>query len=251
MTQNIGTLVISAIRPNDSLDTYPTFLTSELKGSLKQVDNYIDLSSISVFRKLAGMLVNVIDDSDSKINGSFKLNNDTTTWSYTENNNEVITLNVGSLTSDKHIVVLLNTLNVYTVDSVYTKSISGTCTVEVNRKYSIPLEFNLSTSSTRQGITSNSLKNYIDTENYISIKVTNVTTVTGLIVQINLKRILPRSEVFDDWSSVPVFYTVQEHNWSAFNLISPIQELPWSEPTVILVNNALSWQPPNYIVLQN
>lgn len=81
MSQNIGTLVIAPIRPNDSLDTYPTALSNEIKGGLHSYPLYTDLLNIPTARRQPGMLVNIYDDLPV-INGGFKLLDDLTTWEY-------------------------------------------------------------------------------------------------------------------------------------------------------------------------
>jgi hypothetical protein len=249
MTQNIGTLVISAIRPNDSEDDYPTFLSSELRGCLKQVNSYTDLSTISAQRRLPGMIVNVTNDPDNRINGSFKLENDLITWTYTIDNNEVITLNAGSLTSDKDLTVLLDTPHIYEVDRVYTKSISGTCTVEVNRFKSASLGFNIATSSSLQNVTSSSY-NYIDKGNYISVKITNVVSVVGLLIQINLKRILPKVEQICNWLAGGTEQLLLSNNIQSPDLlyISDLVNSPQS-PTAYISTLSINFQPAIFYVI--
>lgn len=61
MAKNIGTLVSSAIRPNNSLDPIATALANEIKGGLHSVTNLLERDNIIFERKEWGMLCYVIE----------------------------------------------------------------------------------------------------------------------------------------------------------------------------------------------
>jgi hypothetical protein len=63
MAKNIGTLVSSAIRPNDSLDPIATAFSNEIKGGLHNSDTLTDRNSIIFERREWGMLCYVIDQN--------------------------------------------------------------------------------------------------------------------------------------------------------------------------------------------
>lgn len=62
MSQNRGTLVTAAIRPNDSLDPIASAFANEIKGGLHTVDNIIERDEIIEARREWGMLCYVKDD---------------------------------------------------------------------------------------------------------------------------------------------------------------------------------------------
>lgn len=75
MPINQGTLVIASIRPNDSQDTYPTAHANELLGGLHALNTLTERNSISISRRQAGMLCNVLET-----NMLYQLGSDLTTW---------------------------------------------------------------------------------------------------------------------------------------------------------------------------
>jgi len=62
MAKNIGTLVSSAIRPNDSLDPIATAFANEIKGGLHSAASISDRDNIIFERREWGMLSYVIDE---------------------------------------------------------------------------------------------------------------------------------------------------------------------------------------------
>ena len=60
MAQNIGTLVSSAIRPNDSLDPIASAYAVEIKGGLHTSSNSTDRDAIIFERREWGMLCYVV-----------------------------------------------------------------------------------------------------------------------------------------------------------------------------------------------
>jgi hypothetical protein len=71
--QNSGTLISSAIRPNDSLDQIASAFANEIKGGSHGYETYDDMNNIIVARREWGMLVTVYNDSDSDLNGTYQL----------------------------------------------------------------------------------------------------------------------------------------------------------------------------------
>lgn len=71
MSQNIGTLVSAAIRPNDSLDPIATAYSNEIKGSLHSYQTLNDVYLIITSRRQWGMLACVYDDDPN--NGIYQL----------------------------------------------------------------------------------------------------------------------------------------------------------------------------------
>jgi hypothetical protein len=65
MAKNIGTLVSSAIRPNDSLDPIATAFANEIKGGLHNATNISDRDNIIFERREWGMLCYVIDERET------------------------------------------------------------------------------------------------------------------------------------------------------------------------------------------
>jgi hypothetical protein len=64
MARNIGTLITSPIRPNDSLDNIATALSNEIKGGIHSVNTYGERDLIIVERREWGMLCYI--DFDKK-----------------------------------------------------------------------------------------------------------------------------------------------------------------------------------------
>lgn len=62
MSQNIGTLVSAAIRPNDSLDPIASAFATEIKGGLHTVSNIPGRNNIIIERREWGMMCYVVSD---------------------------------------------------------------------------------------------------------------------------------------------------------------------------------------------
>jgi len=62
MSQNIGTLITAAIRPNDSLDLIASAYASEIKGGRHSVATHTDMNAIYDVRRIEGMECYVIDE---------------------------------------------------------------------------------------------------------------------------------------------------------------------------------------------
>lgn len=73
MSQNIGTLVSSAIRPNDSLDPISTAYSNEIKGGAHGYQTFDEMLVIPIARRQWGMLVTVYDDFDTNNNATYQL----------------------------------------------------------------------------------------------------------------------------------------------------------------------------------
>lgn len=89
MSQNIGTLVSAAIRPNDSFDPIATAYGNEIKGGLHSYETLGEVYSIITARREWGMLASVYNDGDS--NGTYKLTYGYFDTDITENSNWVKT----------------------------------------------------------------------------------------------------------------------------------------------------------------
>ena len=73
MSQNIGTLITSAIRPNDTLDPIASAYANEIKGGLHGYATLLERDSLIVERREWGMLVVVYADSISNNNKTYQL----------------------------------------------------------------------------------------------------------------------------------------------------------------------------------
>jgi hypothetical protein len=62
MAENNGTLVIAEIRPHDSADTYPTALSNELLGGLKQAADITARNLIPSERRNIGMMCYTVSE---------------------------------------------------------------------------------------------------------------------------------------------------------------------------------------------
>jgi hypothetical protein len=71
--QNSGTLISAPIRPNDSLDQYASAFANEIKGGSHGYETYVEMFDIIEARREWGMLVNVYNDSDPDLNGTYQL----------------------------------------------------------------------------------------------------------------------------------------------------------------------------------
>ncbi len=63
MSQNVGTLISAAIRPNDSLDPIASAFASEIKGGFHTATSSTDRDAIIVERREWGMMCYVINDN--------------------------------------------------------------------------------------------------------------------------------------------------------------------------------------------
>lgn len=84
MAQNIGTLVTSAIRPNDSNDPIASAFASEIKGGIHSVTTISDRNNIIVERRDWGMLCYVADEDKT-----YQLKYNYVSTDITNNNNWV------------------------------------------------------------------------------------------------------------------------------------------------------------------
>ena len=91
MSQNIGTLVSAAIRPNDSLDQIASAYSNEIKGGSHGYETFDEMIVIPLPRRQWGMLVTVYNDSNSDLNGTYQLKYDYTNADILDNSNWVKT----------------------------------------------------------------------------------------------------------------------------------------------------------------
>lgn len=85
MSQNVGTLVTSAIRPNDSLDLIASAFANEIKGGHHGYSTLVDRNAIIEARREWGMLCTVYNDGVN--NGTYQLTYNASSTSITDNNN--------------------------------------------------------------------------------------------------------------------------------------------------------------------
>ena len=90
MSQNIGTLVTAAIRPNDSLDLIASAWSNEIKGGHHNYETLAERDSLILARREWGMLVTVYDDPTSTNNKTYQLKYNWSNTTITDNNNWVI-----------------------------------------------------------------------------------------------------------------------------------------------------------------
>jgi hypothetical protein len=91
MSQNIGTLVTAAIRPNDSLDLIASAWSNEIKGGHHNYETLAERDSLILARREWGMLVTVYDDPISSSNNkTYQLKYNWSNTTITDNNNWVI-----------------------------------------------------------------------------------------------------------------------------------------------------------------
>lgn len=98
MSQNIGTLITSPIRPNDSLDPIAVAFTNEAKGGHHVYATITDRNSIISARRDWGMLATVYNDATASNNKTYQLS-----FSYSSNNildnNNWIAFSSGAVTT--------------------------------------------------------------------------------------------------------------------------------------------------------
>lgn len=114
MSQNIGTLVSSAIRPNDSLDQIASAFANEIKGGAHGYETYDDMNNIIEARREWGMLVTVYNDSDSDLNGTYQLkygNTNNNVFDILDNSNWV-KLNLGDNASTEWVDSVISILSI-------------------------------------------------------------------------------------------------------------------------------------------
>jgi hypothetical protein len=112
--QNSGTLISSAIRPNDSLDQIASAFANEIKGGAHGYETYIDMYNIIVARREWGMLVNVYNDPDPVLNGTYQLkygNTGDNVFDISDNSNWV-KINLGESTSTEWVDSVISILSV-------------------------------------------------------------------------------------------------------------------------------------------
>ena len=73
MSQNIGTLITSAIRPNDTLDPIASAYANEIKGGLHGYATLLERNNLIIERREWGMLVVVYSDISSSNNKTYQL----------------------------------------------------------------------------------------------------------------------------------------------------------------------------------
>ena len=73
MSQNIGTLITSAIRPNDTLDPIASAYANEIKGGLHGYATLLERNNLIIERREWGMLVVVYADISSSNNKTYQL----------------------------------------------------------------------------------------------------------------------------------------------------------------------------------
>ena len=91
MSQNIGTLVSAAIRPNDSLDQIASAYSNEIKGGNHGYETFDEMIAIPLPRRQWGMLVTVYNDVDSNNNATYKLKYGNSSTDLLDNSNWVKT----------------------------------------------------------------------------------------------------------------------------------------------------------------
>ena len=128
MAQNQGTLVITAVRPNDSLDTYPVAIANEIKGGHHNCLTLNDLYTITPDRRQAGMLVTVTNDPKFAFNNTYVLQDDLITWAYL-NERYTMNANLENLNSDYILKILLSSPYQFKVDKLYLETEIGSCLV--------------------------------------------------------------------------------------------------------------------------
>ena len=111
MSQNIGTLVSAAIRPNDSLDQIASAYSNEIKGGSHTYETFDEMIVISLPRRQWGMLVTVYNDSDSDLNGTYQLKYDYTNTDILDNSNWVKT-NIDNNSSTEWVDSVISILSV-------------------------------------------------------------------------------------------------------------------------------------------
>lgn len=192
MTQNIGTLVISAIRPNDTTDQYATGLGNEIKGGLHSYETYGEMLNIPVSRRTAGMLVSVYNNSNSKTNGVFILSNDLTTWTYFASL-QILSATIDNVTTGYVYTFILFAPYVYKVKQLSLQTTTGTAIVSlrINGTASIASFDSLSVTTSRQTFTSSLVSNYINVGDYVDIIVSSQTTNPTLYIELDIEREIP------------------------------------------------------------
>ena len=196
MAQLNGTLVISAIRPNDSLDSYPTVYSNEGKGGMHTYPKYTDLLLIPLLRRQAGMLANITDNiADPNYNGIYVLANDLITWTLlSSSTSEIICGQVDNVFGSYKIVVLLLSPRIYRIDRIVLATSVGGCNITCNINSSSVSDYvNMSASGNAVVYRSNAPDNYVDIDNSISLIINNLSIDIGYInFQVELQRIPPR-----------------------------------------------------------
>ena len=93
MAKNTGTLITSAIRPNDSLDQISVALANEIQGGLHSYASFSSLSTIIQARRQWGMKVVIYNDGAN--NGTYLLKYEWASTNIMDDNNWVLDSNSG------------------------------------------------------------------------------------------------------------------------------------------------------------
>jgi len=126
MSQNIGTLITAAIRPNDSLDLIASAYASEIKGGHHSVQSHSDMNAIYDVRRVEGMQCYVIDEGLTYIlsGGTTNANWTLSTVDWSQISNIPTTLSgygiTDAWTTGETITYLNN--NYYTTAQTYTQT---------------------------------------------------------------------------------------------------------------------------------
>ena len=126
MSQNIGTLITAAIRPNDSLDLIASAYASEIKGGRHSVQTHTEMDAIYDARRVEGMECYVVDEGITYLLSGGTANSDwiisSVDWSQVSNT--PTTLSGYSITDawTTGETVTYLTANYYTTSQTYTQA---------------------------------------------------------------------------------------------------------------------------------
>lgn len=192
MPTNQGTLVIAAIRPNNTQDSYPTAYSNEIKGGHHTYPTFFSLLNIPTSRKQAGMLATITDDTDSNFNNTYVLKPDLITWEYLESK-FLMTGQIDSVTTTYNVYLFLSAPYIYKISKLFLKSTLGTASITIlNNNIAITGFEDIGVSESVQEITSADPTNYINIEDELIIQISSPSINLGAIIfQLELTRILP------------------------------------------------------------
>jgi len=193
MPTNNGTLVIAAIRTNDSNDTFATAYSNELRGGHHTYQTYLALNNIPTDRKQTGMLVTVTNDPEPVYNATYILQDDLISWAYLESK-FYTTMQLDNISASYDATILLASPYVYRISKIFTKTTFGSCTIDIlNNNVAMDGYKEIYTDSSNLAeVVSNDPTNYIPVDNSLVMRITNPSSGMGaLLVQIELQRILP------------------------------------------------------------
>lgn len=195
MPTNLGTLVISAIRPNNSADLYPTALSNEIKGGFHTYSSYSSLATIPALRRQPGMLVNIYDDIETGYNGLYTLDKDLTTWLLLSGTSkEVISCQIDNIDGYYKVVALLTSPYIYKISKISYATSIGTCNLSVYIGLNNVLDYsNIPVIAIINSSVTNSPDNYINIGDSISVVINNTSSDLGYVnFQIELTKITPK-----------------------------------------------------------